>query len=160
MPLFNNEIFYCPNTECPNDKKLKQEEKCPECGSNAQGFGWREATNIITAKKEKQQAEKQREKEAKQTEKITEKIEAGTIDLLVTEKMTDEEIQKKNYLDMVNLIKHEAGTGWMRAGTIMSGNTTDMILGAGLKAIIDQNKILIRQNELILRALNKETGIH
>lgn len=56
---------------------------------------------------------------------------------------------------MRNLAMHEAGTGWMRLGTILSMNTTDQILGAGLKAMIDQNKILIRQNELLLRVLSK-----
>jgi hypothetical protein len=43
----------------------------------------------------------------------------------------------------------------MRVGTLLSGNTTDMILGAGLKAMIDQNKIIIRQNELIRREVAK-----
>lgn len=50
---------------------------------------------------------------------------------------------------------HEAGTGWMRLGTLLSGNSTDQMLGAGFKALIDQNKITIRQNELILRVLTK-----
>jgi hypothetical protein len=29
------------------------------------------------------------------------------------------------------------------------------MLGSGLKALIDQNKIIIRQNELIIRGLKK-----
>ena len=63
--------------------------------------------------------------------------------------------QKKICEDMMNLAMHEAGTGWMRLGTLLSGNSTDQMLGAGFKALIDQNKIIIRQNELILRALTK-----
>jgi len=31
----------------------------------------------------------------------------------------------------------------------------DQMIGAGFKAIIDQNKILIKQNELIYRELKK-----
>ena len=69
--------------------------------------------------------------------------------------MTDEDIRTGIYENMMDLASHEAGTSWMRLGTLLSGNSTDQILGAGLKAIIDQNKILIRQNELILRALSK-----
>ena len=80
--------------------------------------------------------------------------------LLVSDKMSDEEIKKRIVDDMINLSMHEAGTSWMRLGTLLSGNPSDQILGAGLKAIIDQNKIIIRQNELMIRALNrnKEKG--
>jgi hypothetical protein len=139
MPLFTTEIYYCPNRDCPYDKKMKQGERCPECATEAKPFGFRDATELSSAKKKH--------------EKITEKLEKGSVELLITENMTDEEIRRRIYEDMVNLAGHEAGTGWMRLGTLLSGNSTDQILGAGLKALIDQNKILIRQNELILRAL-------
>ncbi len=69
--------------------------------------------------------------------------------------MSDEEIFSEINKDMMNLAMHEAGSSWMRVGTLLSGNTTDMILGAGLKAMIDQNKIIIRQNELIRREVAK-----
>jgi hypothetical protein len=71
---------------------------------------------------------------------------------------TDEEIQQNILEDMSNLAGHEAGTKWMRVGTLLSGNSTDQILGAGLKAIIDQNKIIIRQNELLLREARKKNS--
>jgi len=76
-------------------------------------------------------------------------------ELLISDEMSDEEIKKKIAEDMINLRMHEAGTGWMRLATLLTLNATDQILGAGLKAIIDQNKIMIRQNELMLRALNR-----
>lgn len=56
---------------------------------------------------------------------------------------------------MSNLAMHEAGTKWMRAGTLLTFNPTQQMIGAGFKALMDQNKILIKQNELILRELKK-----
>lgn len=64
-------------------------------------------------------------------------------------------IEANIYRDMDNLVAHEAGTKWMRVGTLLSFNATQQIVGAGFKAIMDQNKILIRQNELIYRELKK-----
>lgn len=77
------------------------------------------------------------------------------VELLISDEMSDKEIKKRIVEDMTNLRMHEAGTSWMRLGTLFSGSPSDQILGAGLKAIIDQNKIMIRQNELMLRALSK-----
>lgn len=59
------------------------------------------------------------------------------------------------YSDMNNLANHEAGTKWMRIGTLLSFNATQQMIGAGFKALIDQNKILIKQNELIYRELKQ-----
>jgi hypothetical protein len=60
--------------------------------------------------------------------------------------------------DMSNLAMHEAGTAWMRLDTLTSLKGTDQILGSGFKALVDQNKILIWQNELIIRGLKKLAG--
>jgi hypothetical protein len=51
--------------------------------------------------------------------KVTEKIEKGSAELLVTDQMSDEDIRKKIYGDMMNLAGHESGTGWMRIGTLI-----------------------------------------
>jgi len=133
------QVYYCPNRDCPYEKKLGQGEKCPECGSEANPFGFMGIAGLISAK-------------SMQT-KVAERIEENKAKLLVSDQMTDEEIRKKIFEDMLNLAMHEAGTGWMRMGTLLSGNPTDQMLGAGFKALIDQNKIMIRQNELILRTL-------
>jgi hypothetical protein len=142
MPLFKTEVYYCPNRDCEHDKKLKEGEKCPLCGTEAKPFGIREATELHLAKKRRV--------------KVAEQMEKGSVQLLVTDEMSDEEIRKRIYEDMMNLASHEAGTAWMRLGTLISGSSTDQMLGAGFKALIDQNKIIIRQNELILRALKKQ----
>jgi hypothetical protein len=75
--------------------------------------------------------------------------------ILISDSMSDQEIKDMILQDMLNLSMHETGTAWMRLGTLLSLNPTEQMLGAGLKAIIDQNKIMIRQNELIIRALSK-----
>jgi len=133
------DMTVCSNEECPTfavDKKLTN---CPQCGAKIipMRVGSKEAQALMTAKKEK--APK-----------------APPKSLLISDDMTNEEIKDWIQKDMRNLQSHEAGSGWMRLGTLLSGNSTDQILGAGLKALIDQNKIIIRQNELILRAINKE----
>jgi len=43
----------------------------------------------------------------------------------------------------------------MRAASLLSFNSTQQMIGAGFKAVIDQDKILIRQNELLLRELKR-----
>ncbi len=51
----------------------------------------------------------------------------------------------------------EAGTGWGKLSLILSGTTAKVMMTKLLKAIIDQNKIIIRQNELILRSIKEKT---
>jgi hypothetical protein len=134
-------VYHCLNRDCPNVAKLSQGERCLICGAEAKDFGFQDAVKLVTAKRQHAQ--------------ISDKLESGSAQLLVTEKMTDEEIRKRIYEDMMHLAAHEAGSGWMRLGTLLSGSSTDQMLGAGFKALIDQNKIMIRQNELILRSLKQ-----
>lgn len=61
------------------------------------------------------------------------------------------EIKNSINEDMKNLANHEAGTSWMRMGTLLSLDSTQQMIGAGFKALMDQNKILIKQNELLRR---------
>lgn len=70
---------------------------------------------------------------------------------LYDETQSTDKIKESINQDMENLASHEAGTKWMRMGTLVSFDSTQQIIGAGLKALIDQNKILIRQNELLRR---------
>jgi len=43
------EVRYCPNPECEQEK-LKEGERCPKCGSLAQKFGIRQASNLLYQK--------------------------------------------------------------------------------------------------------------
>lgn len=96
----------------------------------------------------------QAQKKEAVVEKRLETLEAKG-ELVFSETMTDEEIRKGIEKSIVELAMHEAGSAWMRLGTLISMNPTEQIIGAGFKALIDLNKIIIRQNELILRELKK-----
>ncbi len=137
-------VFLCPKTECPNDETLKNGEKCPLCGALAENFGQVGTGNLFVAK-----AEYKTEKDLIQHKN------ALDAKVLISSQMTDEDIINKITEDMENLVMHEAGTAWMRLGTLLSGSSTDAMIGAGFKALIDQNKIIIRQNELLLRNLKR-----
>jgi hypothetical protein len=137
------DVSVCPNEECQEGILVgKNLTTCPTCGNSIikMKMGSKELQGLLKAKKEKAPAKP---------------IVSGKA-LLFSEEMADNEIKTLILQDMRNLQSHEAGSGWMRLGTILSGNSTDQMLGAGFKALIDQNKIIIRQNELLLRAASKE----
>ena len=139
MGLFD--VLYCPNTKCEYSKPLKEGVKCPLCDHLPKKFGIGAATNLLGQKK------------------LCKKMEEGEVrEFLISDQMTDEEIKTKIAEDMMNLAMHEAGTSWMRLGTLLSFDATQQMLGAGFKALIDQNKIIIRQNELLLRVLTKKVN--
>ena len=88
---------------------------------------------------------------------VKESVEKGEARILFSPETDDDDLRRAIYEDMLNLASHEAGTGWGRLASIFAGNNTDFMLAQLLKALVDENKILIRQNELILRALKPKT---
>lgn len=129
----------CPDVNCPSQKWQKEGEMCKLCGTPVKLFSFQDYKKLCDSKKEIQ-------------DKVPEIDKAS----IITDDMTDEDIKKHIINDMHHLAMHESGSGWMRAGTLLSGDRTDIILMDGLKALIDQNKIMIRQNELLLRAILRE----
>lgn len=132
----------CPKVECPYTKYLREGEKCPLCGSEAQQYGFRERVHLHEEKSKHQ--------------KTISTASQPQPHALISEKMSDEELQNKIAEDMQNLARHEAGSGLMQLGTLLGGTRTEQILAAGFKALIDENKIIIRQNELLLRSIKKQ----
>ena len=133
--------YYCPNSYCKREKLAVGEKECPECGAWAQKVGAKELARLL------------QEKRKCATRATTVKPEDKEV--LYSEEMTDEQIRMLISRDMLNLAMHEAGTAWMHLGTLLSLKSTDQMIGSGFKALVDQNKILIRQNELIIRGLKK-----
>jgi len=131
----------CPNSRCGNKEKIPVGSTCQTCGTTVRELGFMERARLLGEKGKLAKAE--------------EKIERGEASILFSEKMSDNDLFTELSKDMMNLMMHEAGTGWMRAGTLLSGSSTDQMLGAGFKALIDQNKIIIRQNELNRRLLQR-----
>jgi len=133
--------WLCPNENCNYKKGLKENQKCPQCGTDAKEYGIREMYNLFNQKdKPKLEAKLEAEMEKK---------------ALFTDELTDEDIKRDVRQDMMNLAMHEVGTGWDRLATIFSGSATERLMAQMLKAIVDQNKIIIRQNELNRRLLQK-----
>jgi hypothetical protein len=115
--------------------------------------GIREGSRILSAKGKFKQNPEQKQMIQKREEEIkaAKKEEKRLNSLLFRQDIPDEALVKSIESDMSNLAMHEAGTKWMRAGTLLSFDATQQMIGAGFKAIIDQNKILIKQNELLYR---------
>lgn len=172
--------YMCKNFKCNYYEQVNTEGYCPECGEKLEKVGFREANKLTNEKKArierlkkieesrgkyKQEQEEKAEKERLEREKLEQlvwnpdkkninplSVPTGS---LFTPGEGEPELVNSIYTDMGNLYQHEAGTAWMRAGTLLSFNPTQQMVGAGFKAIIDQNKIIIKQNELIFRELKK-----
>ncbi len=142
MGLFD--LYKCTNIKCSWRGVGKKGESCIECGTVFRKVSSKRVREINKAKKKIEKAEK-KEGKAKQAEN------KRLNNLLFHEALPDDELIRSIESDMNNLEAHEAGTAWMRVGTLLSFNSTEQMIGAGFKAIIDQNKILIRQNELLYR---------
>ena len=163
------DLYRCPNTNCWWNEKGKEGEICPVCGIELEmlemgpkgkdlspkgGAYVRkekdklknnpEYIKLIEEYKQEQKKFKKEQKEKKRLNRLLFQADAG-----------DDDIISSIESDMHNLASHEAGTKWMRIGTLLTFNVTQQMMGAGFKAIIDQNKILIKQNELIYRELKK-----
>lgn len=156
--------YMCPDMDCKFNKQERNEGYCPECGAKLKKVGFREALRLATDKKDGSDVrlEKQEKKERKELEKAEkqrvkelEKAEKRLNKLLFHDQTPDPELKRSIEDDMLNLSAHEAGSAWMRAGTLLSFNSRDQMVGAGFKALIDQQKVLIKQNEQILRELKK-----
>lgn len=60
---------------------------------------------------------------------------------------------------LLDLQRHESGTGIDSFLLKFSLNPGDRLMASMLKAIVDQNKIIIRQNELLRRAIESKNTI-
>ena len=140
--MSESDEYYCPNPYCNKEKLTVGEKACPECGAYAQKIEAKELAKLLQQKRKPG-----RPLASKQDGKI-----------LFSDEMTDDQIRMLISQDMSNLAMHEAGTAWMSPSTLRSLKATDQMIGSGFKALVDQNKIMIRQNELIIRGLKKLSG--
>lgn len=138
------DLYKCTNIECSWRGVGKKGESCIECGTVFEKVSSKRVREINQAKKKINKAEKKKGKAKQAENKRLNK-------LLFHDALPDDELIRSIESDMNNLEGHEAGTSWMRLGTLLSFNSTQQMIGAGFKAIIDQNKVLIKQNELLYR---------
>src|SRR2546428_5071445 len=128
--------WLCGNVECPNKDNYEEGEACKDCGLQVENFSFTKIASHFTEKDK-----------AKRLQKA---VETGEEKILFSPELTNEDLQKRIYRDMLNLNMHEAGTGWAKMSSILSGSSSQLLLAQLLKALVDENKIIIRQNELIL----------
>jgi uncharacterized protein YacL (UPF0231 family) len=141
---------YCPNEYCRIEKLTVGEKACQECGAYARKIKGKELAKLL---QQKRALSLEQENEPAPAS-------ASTQDgrTLFSDEMTDEQIRLLISQDMSNLAMLEAGTAWMSPNTLLSLKATDQMIGSGFKVLVDQNKIMIRQNELIIRGLKKLAG--
>lgn len=89
-------------------------------------------------------------KEEKATQKQRELMEKYGLDL---DSYSDDELRSRNVSGVRAIAASLAGSGAFAAGSLLSGNSADSFKLNLAKAQIEQNWILIRQNEEIIRLL-------
>jgi len=141
--------WHCPNIECANHGLLKRGDKCPQCGTEAKEFGWRDLAKLIGEKRDF-------EKHGKVVTKEILKPEEEERRILFTADMTDEEIRADILRELENIASEDKAFGRSRMLSILGGGS-DTLVASMLKLVADQNKVIIRQNELLYRALTKKT---
>jgi len=82
------------------------------------------------------------------------KRDARKKEVLLSPEMSDEEIEEAIHKDLKSVSSHHR---WLDLPDILESGDIDSQEDRLLTALIDQSKILIRQNELILRMLRRIT---
>jgi len=147
--MSESDEYYCPNQYCIIEKLKVGEKACPECGAYARKIEGKELAKLLQQKRALPPQEEDEQASAVASEQ-DEKV-------LFTE-MTDDQIRTLISQEMSNVAKLEAGSTFMRPDALVSLKGTDQMIGSGIKTLLHQNKIMIRQNELIIRSLKKLAG--
>ena len=69
--------------------------------------------------------------------------------------MDDRLIKNENLETLESLSYQQNSHKWMQIGGALSLDRNTQILASGLKVLIDQNNVIIRQNELLLREIKR-----
>ncbi|VVB51262.1 Uncharacterised protein [uncultured archaeon] len=78
--------------------------------------------------------------------------------LIFNTKDNIEELCNKNMFSLMDIQTQEAGSSWSKLGSMLSMDSGTQLMAAMLKANSDENKIMIRQNEIIIRLLTQMAG--
>lgn len=152
MGIFSKE-YICPDLDCSNIENGKEGQICPECGTEYKKMTSFQANNLRSLKQLTKKEEKNNKEQKNRREKVNEKVISKNV--LFSNDMSDEEIKSKICTEMDNLAKKEANMDWGKLEAVLSSKPELQTTIIGLKVIIDQNKLIIWQNELIYRELKK-----
>jgi hypothetical protein len=148
--MSESDEYYCPNEYCRKEKLTVGEKACPECGAYARKIKGKELAKLL---QQKRALPPEEEREPAPT--IASKHDGR---VLFSDEMTDDQIRLLISQGMSNLATYEAGITWMSPSALVSLKGTDHMIGSGFKVLVDQNEIIMRQNELIIRGLKKLIG--
>ena len=122
------------------------EQKCAVCGQPApfvvRGKGLRRDRWLCRQHAAEHDAKVKQQREAKMT---------------FTFDDTDEELEKGIEQSMLAVAGQESGTGYLSNVSSITMSNAEKATIWLLKAIVDQNKVMMRQNELLRRALKGES---
>lgn len=140
--------WLCSNEKCPDKSRHPQGSVCRTCGSVVQEYRYGNLFHHLSAKSKKDIGPE--EKDSK-TVKLKTKPRMKE-DVLLSPETSDDEIEAAIRQDLKSVSsRHD----WLDLPDILESGDMDSPEDRLLTTLIDQSKILIRQNELILRILRR-----
>src|SRR6266581_6485732 len=140
-------VWLCSNEKCPDKSKLSKGSSCPICKSLAEEYRYGRLFHHLSVKGANQIGPKNKEGGDAKREKRKNEV-------LLSPEMSDEEIEEAIRKDLKSASSNH---GWLDFPDILESGDMDSPEDRLLTTLVDQTKILIRQNELILRMLRRVT---
>jgi hypothetical protein len=140
--------WLCSNEKCPDKSKHPQGSTCRTCGSPIQEYRY---GNLFRHLSTKSKIDTGPEKRDGKADKLKTRPRLKEEALLSSE-MSDEEIEELIRKDLKSVSSRH---GWLDLPDLLESEDIDSPEDRLLTTLIDQSKILIRQNELILRLLRR-----
>jgi len=135
-------IYRCPNCGLETNYYA---EICPKCGASKTLKFVKE----IQQERDIQEAKKKRELATPRNKLEVDLCFAGT----------EQDLRNGILKSLRDVERQESETGWGKIVVRMTGDTPEWMTVKLLKAIVDQNKVIMRQNELLLRTLKNKKQI-
>lgn len=142
--------WLCSNEKCPDKSKHPQGSTCRTCGSPIQEYRYGNLFHHLSTKTKKDTGP---EKNDGKSDKLKTKPRMKK-NVLLSSEMTDEEIEEEIRKDLKSVSSRH---GWLDLPDLLESGDIDSPEDRLLTTLIDQGKILIRQNELILRILRRSS---
>jgi hypothetical protein len=137
--------WLCSNEKCPDKSKLSKGSTCPTCKSPVEEYRYGRLFHHLSIKCASKIGKDGKESGSRKREPRKKEV-------LLSPEMTDEEIEEAVRKDLKRV---SSSHDWLDLPDILESGDIDSPEDRLLTTLIDQSKILIRQNELILRILRR-----
>ncbi len=141
--------WLCSNEKCPDKSKHPEGSVCRTCGSQVQEYRYGNLFRHISSKTKNKTG-------MESVGKKDEKPRSQSKRELLSPEMTDEEIEQAIRESLKSVSSRH---GWLDLPDILESGDIDSPEDRLLTTLIEQGKILIRQNELILRILRRSFSL-